>query len=57
MNSVSLRVALNDGHLIPVLGFGTTVPDKVTIVFWADGFIEEEIMDMLLDLLLFDSGS
>ncbi|XP_003494999.1 3-alpha-hydroxysteroid dehydrogenase-like [Cricetulus griseus] len=29
MNSVSLSVALNDGHFIPVLGFGTTVPDKV----------------------------
>ncbi|CAH6810618.1 3-alpha-hydroxysteroid dehydrogenase [Phodopus roborovskii] len=29
MNSASLRVALNDGHFIPVLGFGTTVPDKV----------------------------
>ncbi|XP_005071801.1 3-alpha-hydroxysteroid dehydrogenase isoform X2 [Mesocricetus auratus] len=29
MDSVSLRVTLNDGHFIPVLGFGTTVPDKV----------------------------
>lgn len=29
MNSVPLRVVLNDGHIIPVLGFGTTVPDKV----------------------------
>ncbi|XP_038188433.1 3-alpha-hydroxysteroid dehydrogenase-like isoform X2 [Arvicola amphibius] len=29
MSSVPLRVALNDGHFIPVLGFGTTVPDKV----------------------------
>ncbi|XP_036043929.1 3-alpha-hydroxysteroid dehydrogenase isoform X2 [Onychomys torridus] len=29
MNSVSQRVALNDGHFIPVLGFGTTVPQKV----------------------------
>ncbi|XP_006987878.1 3-alpha-hydroxysteroid dehydrogenase-like isoform X1 [Peromyscus maniculatus bairdii] len=29
MSSVSQRVALNDGHFIPVLGFGTTVPHKV----------------------------
>ncbi|EDL32236.1 aldo-keto reductase family 1, member C14, isoform CRA_a [Mus musculus] len=29
MNSVSPRVVLNDGHFIPALGFGTTVPDKV----------------------------
>ncbi|XP_052583980.1 3-alpha-hydroxysteroid dehydrogenase-like isoform X2 [Peromyscus californicus insignis] len=29
MSSVSQRVALNDGHFIPVLGFGTTVPQKV----------------------------
>lgn len=29
MDSISLRVALNDGNFIPVLGFGTTVPDKV----------------------------
>nr|XP_048316912.1 3-alpha-hydroxysteroid dehydrogenase-like [Myodes glareolus] len=29
MNSESLRVALNDGHFIPILGFGTTVPEKV----------------------------
>lgn len=29
MNSVPLRVALNDGNFIPVLGFGTTVPQKV----------------------------
>ncbi|KAL1785259.1 3-alpha-hydroxysteroid dehydrogenase [Sigmodon hispidus] len=29
MNSVSPSVALNDGHFIPVLGFGTTVPHKL----------------------------
>lgn len=29
MDSISLRVALNDGNFVPVLGFGTTVPDKV----------------------------
>lgn len=29
MDSISLRVALNDGNFIPVLGFGTTVPEKV----------------------------
>ncbi|XP_028625661.1 3-alpha-hydroxysteroid dehydrogenase [Grammomys surdaster] len=29
MSSVSRRVALNDGHFIPALGFGTTVPHEV----------------------------
>ncbi|XP_049998464.1 3-alpha-hydroxysteroid dehydrogenase-like [Alexandromys fortis] len=29
MSSVPQRVALNDGHFIPILGFGTTVPEKV----------------------------
>ncbi|XP_055449835.1 3-alpha-hydroxysteroid dehydrogenase isoform X1 [Psammomys obesus] len=29
MYSVPLHVALNDGNFIPVLGFGTTVPEKV----------------------------
>ncbi|CAO2595108.1 Aldo-keto reductase family 1 member C18 [Lemmus lemmus] len=28
MSSVSLHVALNDGPFIPILGFGTTVPEK-----------------------------
>ncbi|KAM6162821.1 prostaglandin-E(2) 9-reductase-like isoform 1-T1 [Erethizon dorsatum] len=29
MDQKHLRVALNDGHFIPVLGFGTNVPNKV----------------------------
>ncbi|XP_051007372.1 3-alpha-hydroxysteroid dehydrogenase isoform X2 [Acomys russatus] len=33
MNSVHLHVALNDGHFIPVLGFGTTVPQKLWSTF------------------------
>ncbi|XP_015861838.1 3-alpha-hydroxysteroid dehydrogenase-like isoform X2 [Peromyscus maniculatus bairdii] len=33
MSSVSQRVALNDGHFIPVLGFGTTVPHKLWSTF------------------------
>lgn len=30
MNSVHLHVALNDGRFIPALGFGTSVPQKVS---------------------------
>lgn len=36
------RVALNDGHFIPVLGFGTNVSEKVTVVSWASEFIKKK---------------
>lgn len=32
MNSKCHRVELNDGHFIPVLGFGTAIPSEVKTV-------------------------
>ena len=32
MDSKSQRVKLNNGHFIPVLGFGTSAPPEVTVV-------------------------
>jgi hypothetical protein len=32
MNAEHQRVKLNDGHFIPVLGFGTYTPEEVTVV-------------------------
>ena len=32
MDPKSQRVKLNDGHFIPVLGFGTFAPPEVTLV-------------------------
>lgn len=32
MDPKSQRLRLNDGHFIPVLGFGTYAPEEVTFV-------------------------
>ena len=34
MDPKSQKVKLNDGHFIPVLGFGTYAPPEVTVVVW-----------------------
>ena len=34
MDLKSQKVKLNDGHFIPVLGFGTYAPPEVTVVVW-----------------------
>uniref|UniRef100_A0A8C6DT09 NADP-dependent oxidoreductase domain-containing protein n=1 Tax=Moschus moschiferus TaxID=68415 RepID=A0A8C6DT09_MOSMO len=35
MDPKNQKVKLNDGHFIPVLGFGTYAPPEVTVVVWA----------------------
>ena len=34
MDPKSQKVKLNDGHFIPVLGFGTYAPEEVKVVVW-----------------------
>jgi len=34
MDPKSQRVKLNDGHFIPVLGFGTYAPEEVRVEVW-----------------------
>ena len=34
MDPKGQRVKLNDGHFIPVLGFGTAVPPEVSVLVW-----------------------
>ena len=43
MNSKCPNIELNDGHFIPVLGFGTAVPEEVkTVVLGVEGLEEIE---------------
>ena len=37
MNSKQQTVRLNDGHFIPVLGFGTYAPKEVTVAVGVEG--------------------
>jgi len=34
METQCQRVKLNDGHFIPILGFGTYAPEEVRVVVW-----------------------
>ena len=34
MDPKGQKVKLNDGHFIPVLGFGTAAPEEVRVVVW-----------------------
>lgn len=43
MNSKCQNIELNDGHFIPVLGFGTAVPEEVkAVMLGAEGLEEIE---------------
>lgn len=43
MNSKCPNIELNDGHFIPVLGFGTAVPEEVkTVMLGVEGLEEIE---------------